>query len=74
MPAAACGLHLRLLLLPAWLLLQQPHRSFGVNYASSCVVDLGALLAQLDYSSTGPRFYDPFLMTVRGCRGGADLE
>lgn len=44
------------------------HR-FGVSYASSCNVDLSALLAQLDYSSNGPRFYDPYLQQASAaCR------
>jgi len=44
----------------SWLL----HR-FGVGYGSSCEVDLSDLLSQLDYSSNGPRFYDPYIMQVR---------
>jgi hypothetical protein len=39
-------------------------RRFGVNYASSCSIDLSGLLAQLDFSSNGPRFYDPYLLQV----------
>lgn len=38
---------------------------FGVNYASSCSIDLSGLLAQLDFSSNGPRFYDPYLLQVK---------
>jgi hypothetical protein len=37
-----------------------------VDYSASCDVDLGALLSQLDYSSNGPRFYDPYIVQVRG--------
>jgi hypothetical protein len=37
---------------------------FGVDYSSSCNVDLSTLLAQLDFSSNGPRFYDPYIMQV----------
>lgn len=37
---------------------------FGVNYASSCSIDLTSILAQTDYSSNGPRFYDPYLVQV----------
>uniref|UniRef100_A0A383WB01 Meckelin n=1 Tax=Tetradesmus obliquus TaxID=3088 RepID=A0A383WB01_TETOB len=39
---------------------------FGVNYASSCSIDLSGLLAQLDFSSNGPRFYDPYLLQASG--------
>lgn len=40
---------------------------FGVDYSSSCSIDLALLLSQLDYTSNGPRFYDPYIMQVRCC-------
>jgi hypothetical protein len=46
-------------LLSAWLY------RFGVDYSSSCSIDLASLLSQLDYSSNGPKFYDPYIMQVR---------
>jgi hypothetical protein len=45
-------------------------RRFGVDYSSSCSIDLASLLSQLDYTSNGPRFYDPYIMQV-GCFGGS---
>jgi hypothetical protein len=36
-----------------------------VDYSSSCSIDLASLLSQLDYSSNGPKFYDPYIMQVR---------
>jgi hypothetical protein len=36
-----------------------------VDYSASCDVDLGDLLSQLDYSSNGHRFYDPYVVQVR---------
>lgn len=44
------------------------HCRFGVDYSSSCSIDLASLLSQLDYSSNGPKFYDPYIMQVRGLR------
>jgi hypothetical protein len=41
-------------------------RRFGVGYSSACALDVGALLAQADSSSNGPRFYDPFLVQDSG--------
>lgn len=45
---------------------------FGVSYSSSCSIDLASLLAQLDYTSNGPRFYDPFIMQVCSADGFDD--
>lgn len=41
-------------------------RSFGVDVAVSCTIDVSGVLAQLDVSSNGPRFYDPFLAQASG--------
>jgi hypothetical protein len=40
--------------------------SFGTSYSVSCGVGVAGLLAGADYSSTGPRFYDPFLVQDDG--------
>lgn len=47
---------------------------FGVDYSSSCSIDLVSLLSQLDYTSNGPRFYDPYIMQVRGCEVAMQLS
>jgi len=39
---------------------------FGTSYSTSCSVGVGALMEAADYSSNGPRLYDPYLVQDDG--------